>query len=100
MSDEDRINQIMDWFDFRKVYDTMVALEWKWGEETPFEAEIREQARKLLNQLVKVTDCAAIGTGGLVAYRENGELGLRFIVCDWSVIENEEDIEDLFTHDR
>lgn len=85
MTDEDRINQIMDWFDFRKVYNAMTALEWTWGGEYPCEAELREQARKLLNQLVKDKKCAAIGTGGFEAYRDNEQIGLRFIVCDWFV---------------
>lgn len=100
MTDEDRINQIMDWFDFRKVYNAMMALEWTWGGEYPCEAELREQARKLLNQLVKDKQCATIGTGGFEAYRDNEQLGLRFIVCDWFVTENEEDVEELFTHDQ
>lgn len=96
MTDEDRINEIMDWFNFSKVYNTMVVLDWKWAGETPCEAEIRGQARKLLQHLVRDTSCASIGSGGFEAYREQGQLGLRFLICDWAVIENEEDVEELF----
>lgn len=84
MNVEDQINEIMDWFNFGKVHETMVALDWKWVNETPSEGEIRKKARELLQQLVK-TKCISVGTGGLEAYQFDGGLGLRFIVSDWYV---------------
>ena len=92
MSDEDQINEIMDWFNFGKVYETMVALDWKWVNETPSEGEIRKKARDLLKDLVRTKNCDVIGTGGFEAYRYGSQLGLRFVVSDWFV-EGDEDVE-------
>jgi len=84
MNVEDQINEIMDWFDFSRVHRTMIAVNWKWINEVPTEGEIRKKARELLKQLVQ-TKCIVVGTGGLEAYQVDGQLGLRFVLCDWYV---------------
>ena len=42
------INDIMDEFEFDKVYETMGALDWKWRGETPSIEDLRETAESLL----------------------------------------------------
>jgi hypothetical protein len=42
------IKDIMDNFDFDKVYEAMDALDWKWRGETPSLYDLREEADRLL----------------------------------------------------
>lgn len=60
---DQHINEIMDWFDFRKVSNAMDFLEWKWYDghsfTVPLEGELREQSRV---QLSKTYDYA-VGQG-------------------------------------
>lgn len=62
-----QIDYIMDTFDFAKVRETMVKLDWTWqmAEESPMEAELRQTARELLQGLgPKITGRS---TGGFYA---------------------------------
>ena len=78
----DRINEVMDSFDFGKVAIAMRAVGWTWGSATaedgiPSEKELRQRARRLLN------DCGpnqTLRTGGFSAYREGAEYGLEFLL--------------------
>jgi hypothetical protein len=45
---DDMIRDIMDNFDFDKVYDAMDALDWKWRGETPTIDDLYEEAKRLL----------------------------------------------------
>jgi hypothetical protein len=94
------IEDIMDEFDFDKVYETMDALDWKWRGETPSIEDLRETAEYLLRGAAKSRlgdfkdthhDVAIInGTGGFEAKAFCDEdktkitgLDLAFIVTSW-----------------
>jgi hypothetical protein len=94
------IEDIMDEFDFDKVYETMDALDWKWRGETPSIEDLRETAEYLLRGAAKSRlgdfkdthhDVAIInGTGGFEAKAFCDEdktkitgLDLAFIVESW-----------------
>lgn len=87
--EQNMIDEIMDCFEFRDVHKAMIALNWKWGDESPEEHEIRVCARDMLTRLVcKNSYCVA--TGGLYAYRFNDDYGniesleLKFVLTEWS----------------
>ena len=97
---DDMIKDIMDEFDFDKVYETMDALDWKWRGETPSIEDLRETAEYLLRGAAKSRlgdfkdthhDVAIInGTGGFEAKAFCDEdktkitgLDLAFIVTSW-----------------
>ena len=91
MTDEQRkaVENIMDWFDFDKVYRVMKVLRWKWStaeEGIPCQGEIREEARRLLTQAIETE--MSIGSGGLqVTYiPTEGFLKLEFIVSEWDAL--------------
>lgn len=48
----DEIDDIIDWFDFERVHEVMVFLDWKWGEpgEIPETPELRKRARQILRE--------------------------------------------------
>ena len=80
------IDKIMDWFDFSKVHRTMVALEWKWAsaeDGIPTEPEIRETARKLMEDAIK--DKVSIGTGGFRVHYDKKDdfISLSFVISEW-----------------
>jgi hypothetical protein len=80
------IDEILDEFDFEVVYRTMKALDWTWygSVESPTIGDLRRQARKLLQELLRNNHCC-VGTGGLFAYKEDGLVGLRFEVAKFEV---------------
>jgi hypothetical protein len=83
------IDTIMDWFDFSKVHQTMVALEWKWASAEngiPTEPEIREMARKLMEDAINQK--VSIGTGGFrVRYdKKDNFISLSFVISEWDEI--------------
>lgn len=95
----DHIDNIMDCFDFRKVHDTMVLLNWQWTPigGVPEEWQIRQEARRLLiyaysnAESTKETSC--VGTGGLRAeatFYEGKFEGLRlmFVLTEWDTYED------------
>lgn len=91
MTDEQRkaLDNIMDWFDFDKVYKTMKALRWQWlgaEEGIPCIGEIREKARELLTQAIEQEN--SVGTGGFqVTYLPaEGFLKLEFVVSEWDAL--------------
>ena len=92
----ENINEIMDFFDFEKVYNVMQALNWKWSLEDRLEVpetyDIRRLARELLIEAVKkVCEGEAkhtTSTGGFeaCAYRdENNKIKckLSFTIDSW-----------------
>lgn len=100
MTNEQQIEEIMDWFDFRRVHTAMVALGWEWSSSdgVPSEAELRSHARAYLREVAvkgeaSKTGFYKTGSGGFMATRyESGELGLEFILEEWVVefVEDEE----------
>jgi hypothetical protein len=94
------IRDIMDEFDFDKVYEAMDALDWKWRGQTPSIEDLRETAESLLRGAAKSRlgdfkdthhDVAIInGTGGFEAKAFCDEdktkitgLDLAFVVTSW-----------------
>ena len=106
MTTQERIDIIMDYFDFGKVHRAMTCLKWRWGSEVPEESDLRASARKLLKETVefalkqpfdhKDTEYS-IGAGGLKAsaYKKNeGEVDLvrlTFVLSEWESYEEEDD---------
>jgi hypothetical protein len=94
------IKDIMDEFDFDKVYEAMDALDWKWRGEIPSISDLRETAESLLRGAAESRlghfkdthhEVAIInGTGGFEAKAFCDEdktkitgLDLAFIVTSW-----------------
>jgi hypothetical protein len=94
------IRDIMDEFDFDKVYEAMDALDWKWRGQTPSIEDLRETAESLLRGAAKSRlgdfkdthhDVAIInGTGGFEAKAFCNEnktkitgLDLAFVITSW-----------------
>jgi hypothetical protein len=80
------IDKIMDWFDFTKVHQTMVALEWKWvsaEDGIPTEPEIREMARRLMED--SINQKVSIGTGGFRVHydKKDDMITLSFVISEW-----------------
>ena len=80
------IDKIMDWFDFTKVHQTMVALEWKWAsaeDGIPTEPEIREMARRLMEDAINQK--VSIGTGGFRVHydKKDDMITLSFVISEW-----------------
>jgi len=71
----------------REVFPTLEqALEWTWhgSVESPSIGDLRRMARGLLQELLKDNN-QCVGTGGLYAYKEDGLVGLRFVVTHYEV---------------
>lgn len=85
MKYQKQIDNIMDFFDFHKVQKMMEAVEWTWhGEGVPIEPDLRQTARKLLQQLVE-ENIAECGTGGFTASRFKYEDGVEELTLRWGV---------------
>ena len=88
---QDKIDDIMDNFDFNKVETVMKATNWTWASThgVPVEHELRKQARELLKSVSQhyVSQLGfryAISTGGFKATKYyDGELELEFIMAKW-----------------
>jgi len=89
---QDRIDEIMDNFNFNKVEQTMKALNWQWSsiDGVPEEHELRKLARRLLKDIstknVSQSDFRyTLATGGFKAIKYyDGGLELEFVVTSWS----------------
>lgn len=79
MSPADRINDLLDAFDFERVHRAMVALNWRWGPdpgEVPTVSDLRRCARRLLRD---AKPGYATSTGGLYVERDkSGDYELSF----------------------
>lgn len=92
---QDQIDEIMDWFNFEKVHETMVAVDWRWYRNhnlaTPTVQELRQEARKLLKAVSDRKMVAFAACGGLQATRSSeGTLKLQFVVTEWDSEKEEE----------
>jgi hypothetical protein len=93
---QEQIDYIMDYFDFDKVREAMLTLDWKWGlgemAEVPEIPRMRETARKLLKNAISCAEKEEVTyhaeTGGFRAtcVIEEGKpyLSLDFILTSWS----------------
>lgn len=72
--DKDAIQEIMDWFNFHRVHETVCALNWTWaGTGIPSPAKMRQEARRLLEEVAHTLNETTykeyeISTGGFTAY--------------------------------
>lgn len=83
----EQIDEIMDYFDFRRVHETMKALNWTWADtapDVPEEYQLRQVARQLLRRVSERKFPGLVATGGFVAKREAGRLSLEFVVSEWT----------------
>lgn len=88
---QDKIDTIMDNFNFAKVEKTMKSTGWTWhgSKEFPTEPELRGVARKLIVDVSKKNVSeedgrCSISTGGFKASKYyNGDLELEFVVASW-----------------
>jgi hypothetical protein len=92
MTKQELIDEVMDNFDFGKVANVMLALNWVWATtkyEVPEEAEIRKHARTLLTltyeNAIKVGRGYTVGTGGFEANYDidHKMLSLKFVASSW-----------------
>lgn len=90
---QDDIDEILDFFDFERVYLAMKALDWKWSDigSVPLVGHLRAKARELLKRVAYESGYScSIGTGGLVAEMsrypgdEKTYLRLYFSVSEYS----------------
>jgi len=82
MTHQEKIDSIMDWFDFDKVALAMQALNWEWADAVecvPSEGEIREHGRQRLKEAI---ERGMSSTGGFKAIYKDGVLSLEFILAD------------------
>lgn len=84
MTYEEQIDEIMDWFDFNRVAQTMKALDWRWFDVgVPDEPELRKKARSLLKEVAK--NGGYLQTAGFHAQNNEGRLKIMFVVSEWRV---------------
>lgn len=76
----------MDYMDFNKIHEVMVALNWEWAftNGVPEVSEIRQNFRKLINELFD-EDLKDIQTGGFHIWREDDVIRAAFEVESWEV---------------
>ena len=87
---EAMVTAVMEEFDFDKVHDVMVFLDWRWsienGERTvPSSCRLMKMADRLLRDCAKYYGDGqfhASGSGGFMASLDNGVLGLQFILSE------------------
>ena len=94
---QQKINNIMDCFDFNKVHDIMEHLNWTWAitrSEVPDVLELKQCARKLLNDVIdhyinnriyedEQIHVFEVSTGGFKAELHYEILELSFILETW-----------------
>ena len=87
---EQMVTDVMEDFDFDKVHDVMVHLDWRWsidnGERTvPSSYRLMKTADRLLRETAAHygdKEFHAQGTGGFMASLDNGVLALQFILTE------------------
>ena len=97
MTDQELIDEIMDWFDFEKVHKVMTTLDWKWGddESVPTIPELRKQTRELMkmaliglsNNFEEKSYSAATGGFEATAFLVKDDsriLELKFVFSEWT----------------
>ena len=90
---QELIDEVMDNFYFGRVAEVLERLNWNWyNVGVPFEADIRIQARKMMNQVPEkgqFNEEWNVSSGGLKViggYNPMGDLdlmSLEFVVAEW-----------------
>ena len=85
-TDESMIEEIMEHFDFARPQRAMYSLNWGWrGGNTPSQPQMKNEARRLLEDLGKDRSLISTATGGFHAKRDRaGYLSLSFEVNGWN----------------
>ena len=89
------VEDILDEFDFKRVQDTMKALDWAYfdsDDKYPSIGELRRMARRLLQNAYHADVCPewTTGSGGFEATRhmyigdDKKYLSLKFVVTEWN----------------
>ncbi len=93
MKYQEQIDEIMDWFDFDKVHETMTKLNWTWRDEgVPKVQELRAAARRHLREVANNgDDYWGSACGGFRAERHEDMLRLMFIVSEWEAYTEEQE---------
>ena len=87
---EAMVTQVMENFDFEKVHNVMLYLDWRWTVEN------EERTVPSLYRLMKIADSLlrdaanhygdqefySVGTGGFIASLDNGTLALQFLLTE------------------
>jgi hypothetical protein len=83
-----KVDRVIESFNFDKVHKAMVALNWTWRNEgVPTIKQLKETARKLLKDSSE-NEFGNIMTGGFKAeYHKDGEFSLEFILAETSSYE-------------
>jgi len=82
-SNEEKIEEILENFNFEKVHKVMTFLNWTWsGEKVPTSYHLRDEARRLLNEIIKRPE-PYIETGGFRAEKDGKTLRLIFVLSEW-----------------
>jgi len=95
MTDEEKINEVLEEFDFDKVHEVMSFLNWKWANndgtfKIPNHYRLIEGAKGLLYACKNdKNDIMTSSGGGFIAHKDKDENGesyytLSFIVCESS----------------
>lgn len=86
MKRKEAIENILDHFDFERIYKAMKALDWTWAstDGVPEVPDLRKKARELLKEVSKrKEDRITIGTGGFEVDKGDGILRLKFVIAEW-----------------
>ena len=88
---EKQIEEILENFDFEKVYRVMKMLNWGWGTKgVPTLTQVILHARKRLADLIEQNETYSDSGGFLVEKHKCGTLSLRFVVEDWEAFPPED----------
>lgn len=84
MTNEERVEKILEYFDFDKVKRVMDILDWEWDMSydpaaIPSYNHLRRTAKTLLSDVLDGNESVA-SFGGLVATKTDGKLSLSFVV--------------------
>ena len=84
-----KIMDVLLYFDFQRVHDTMVALDWEWHNEGVPEIEtIKEAAKKMLLDCDR-ENLGGISSGGFAASIQDGIPSLEFVVAGYTAEDEE-----------
>lgn len=73
------IEQIINRFDFQKVHDYMVSVNWTWWDEVPSPENLKQTALRLLVEAqMDPQEVVSMGTGGFRVYKLPWGLELVF----------------------
>lgn len=88
---QQRLDSIMDWFDFEEVHKAMIALDWKWlessGTRVPEIYRLKGEVRRLFWECFNDTEqgLITISCGGFIVGldKKNDYADCKFAVSTW-----------------